>query len=472
MAARFFAVVVIILLSVIGIGLFGWWITVDPVPDLTVSLPGEDGRSVSIADKTSDPVIIGEYFETYDGVRSAITASWPRFRGEGFDNASYEPSIPRTLPDDGPRILWSLELGEGHAGAVVSDGRVYILDYLEDKQSDALRCLSLDDGAELWRRWYRVPIKRNHGRSRTVPAVADGFVVTIGPKCHVMCVDAESGEMYWSMDLAAEFGIEVPLWYTGQCPLIDRGIAVFAAGGDSLMVAIDCATGDIVWRTPNPDRLRMSHASIMPMTIHGRHTYVYSAIGGIVGIDPETGVELWRTEEFNAQVIAPSPVYLADGLIWVTAGYGAGSILIRILPDLTVETVSRNRPQEGFACEQQTPLVRDGLLYGVLPKDGGTLRNRFVCWDPFEGLRWSSGETERYGLGPYMVVGDTFLILSDEGVLTAADARADAFSPLWSAKILEGIDSWAPLAYVAGLLIARDSYTIVCVDLRADIPGG
>ena len=40
-------------------------------------------------------------------------------------------------------------------------------------ESDVLRCLSLADGREIWRRWYRTGAKRNHGVSRTVPAVTE-----------------------------------------------------------------------------------------------------------------------------------------------------------------------------------------------------------------------------------------------------------------------------------------------------------
>jgi len=464
---RFFAAAVILLFSAAGTGLLGWWLTFDPVSEITASLPGEDGRPIGArAAAPAARVNIGEYYAAFEGSASGPEGEWPRFRGARFDNSAVGPPVTDSPPDAETKVLWSVSLGEGYAGAAVSGGRVYVLDYLEDERADALRCFSLGNGEEIWRRWYRVDIKRNHGRSRTVPSVADGYAVTIGPECHVMCVDAETGDLLWTLDLAADFGTEVPLWYTGQCPLIDNGLAVIASGGESLVMAVDCESGAIVWQTPNPEGFEMSHSSVIPMTIHGRYTYVYCAVGSIVGIDPETGRELWSTTDFNAKVIAPSPVHLGDGLIWVTAGYGAGSILIRVSPDLTVETVSRNRPQEGFACEQQTPLEYRGLLYGIMPKDGGALRNEFVCWDPDQGLVWSSGETYRFGLGPFMRVGDTFLILSDEGVLTAADAGADSFSPLWSVRILEGTDSWGPMAYVDGLLIARDSYTMVCVDVR------
>ena len=92
-------------------------------------------------------------------------------------------------------------------------------DYDEELGEDALRCLSLDDGREIWRRAYRVRVKRNHGMSRTVPALADGVVVTVGPRCHVMAVNAISGELLWGLDLERAYGSETPFWYTGQCPL-------------------------------------------------------------------------------------------------------------------------------------------------------------------------------------------------------------------------------------------------------------
>ena len=66
-------------------------------------------------------------------------------------------------------------------------------------------CYSLLDGTELWRRGYAVDIKRNHGMSRTIPAVNDKYVVTVGPRCQVMCCDAITGDLLWGIDMVREF---------------------------------------------------------------------------------------------------------------------------------------------------------------------------------------------------------------------------------------------------------------------------
>ncbi|MHC4907904.1 MAG: outer membrane protein assembly factor BamB family protein, partial [Planctomycetota bacterium] len=102
--------------------------------------------------------------------------------------------------------------------------------------------------------------------SRTVPAVNEKYIVTIGPKCHVTCLDRVTGEFKWMIDLVAEYGTTEPLWYAGQCPLIVDGKAIVApAGPDVLMMAVDCETGEVVWKTPNPGGWKMTHCSIIPM---------------------------------------------------------------------------------------------------------------------------------------------------------------------------------------------------------------
>ena len=439
------------------------------------SVPGRDNRPPGFKSQ-SEAVDIGAYFASFDGIPSEIQGSWPRFRGADFDNISKEKiRLASSWGDAGPDILWSIDLGEGHAAPVVSNGRVYILDYDEDERADVLRCFSFDDGTEIWRRGYELHVKRNHGMSRTVPAVTDKYVVTIGPKCHVMCVDAVSGDFRWGIDLEREYGAEVPLWYTGQCPLIDDSLAVIAVGGRSLIIAVDCETGEVVWEVPNPNDWKMSHSSIMPFFIQGKKMYVYCALGGIIGVSAEketAGEILFETNLWNRNVIAPSPIHIGDGRIFVTAGYGAGSMMLKLNFEdgsFSAESLQELKPEEGLASEQQTPIFYKGHLFSLLPKDAGPLRNQFVCYHPDDCSQtlWSSGKTNRFGLGPYIVADDKFFILSDDGVLTILKTSTKEYVQLARAKVLDGVDAWGPLALVKGRLFARDSSRLVCIDLRA-----
>ncbi|MFN8133900.1 MAG: hypothetical protein U0Z17_01230 [Bacteroidales bacterium] len=64
----------------------------------------------------------------------------------------------------------------------------YRHDYTETKNRICSAVFRLVTGEELWQRGYTVRLKRNHGLSRTIPAVTDKYVVTMRSRCQVMCV--------------------------------------------------------------------------------------------------------------------------------------------------------------------------------------------------------------------------------------------------------------------------------------------
>lgn len=420
---------------------------------------------------TFERVSIKGEFLRLDGKTGPPSSVWPHFRGVDFNNiASESGALFEKWNATGPKQLWMVGLSEGHSGPAVWNGSVYVMDYDETKEADVLRRFSLADGKEIWRRWYKAATKRNHGVSRTVPAVSEQYTVTIGPRCHVMCVDTESGDFKWGLDLVADFGSEAPLWYTGQCPFIDDGIAVLAPAGKALLMGVDCASGKIVWQTPNPDGWKMSHSSIIPMRLLGKRTYVYASLGGIVGVSAEPadrGAILWKSSAWTHSVLAPSPVQIDERRIFLTAGYGGGSMMLGLASSGggIVASPAFELPKTQFACEQQTPVFYQNHLFGILPKDAGALRGELVCLDTNGKLVWESGKTDRFGLGPFLFADNKILILNDTGELTLIRASTRGYEPLARARVLPGRDAWAPMALVDGKLLLRDSEHLACVEL-------
>jgi len=466
------AVIVTVLLgAATALILLTLWFSYDPAADLVANLPGTDGRPPGMG-TSSEAVNLRGVFQQFDGVASDLPGAWTRFRGSDFDNICKDGTpLADSWGESGPALLWSVDLGEGHAAPVVLNGRVYLLDYDETARADTLRCFSLADGTEIWRRFYNVHIKRNHGMSRTVPAVTEKYVVTIGPRCHVVCLDSVTGEFRWGIDLQKEYGTTEPLWYTGQCPLIDGELVVLAPGGpEALMMAVDIETGSVVWKTANPNGLNMSHSSIMPMTIAGTRMYVYCALGATVGVaaDGERRGELLWEAPWNTRVVAASPVGLGDGKIFLTAAYGGGSMMLQVKEQngaFSADVFFKRLPKEGMACEQQTPIYYDGLLYGIMPKDAGALRGQFVCYDTDGSLVWSSGQAKRFGLGPFLLADDKFYVLSDEGVLNLLEVSRSEYIQLDETRILDGHDAWGPIAVANGRMLLRDSKKMVCIDV-------
>jgi len=457
-----------ILLSFVTIFL---WLRSNPAKGIVAEVPGKDGF-VKGAGGGSAKIDLAGIFEKFDGQPSALPGEWTNFRGADFSNVVPDASgLVESWGEGGPKKLWSVPVGDGYAAPAVFGGCVYLMDYDVSKRADAIRCISLEDGKEIWRRSYNVNIKRNHGMSRTIPAVTKDYLVVMGPKCHVLCLDTATGDYRWGLDLQKDYGTEEPLWYTGQCPIIDNGQAIIApAGTDVLMMAVDCKTGETVWSVPNPNGWKMSHASIIPMTLLGKRMYVYGALGGMFGVsaDPETAGQLLWEIPWDAKVLAPSPVPAGDDLIFATAGYGRGSRLLKLSESggkIAVEVVYDKPPDQILSCEQQTPIFHDGLLYGIMPKDAGSLKGQLVCYKPDGTMVWASGNDNRFGLGPFMKVGDRFLVLGDKGELTMARASAEKFEVLGYADLLEGHDAWGPLALAGTRLLVRDLKTMTCVEL-------
>ncbi len=475
MARNYPARIIIPAFIAAALAMLAWWFLFNPVSNFTVSVPGMDNRKKGGASK-GVPVKIGSEFKFFKTQVDIPGTSWPRFRGGDFDNICKEKiRLIDHWGKNGPVILWKLAVGDGHAAPAVYHGKVYLLDYDEVKKTDQLRCLSLATGEELWRRGYLVHLKRNHGLSRTIPAVSDKFVMTIGPRCQVMCVKRSNGDFLWGIDLEKEYSTEVPFWYTGQCPMIDQDTAILATGGKALLIAVDCNTGKKVWETPNPRGWKMSHSSVMPMVFNGKKMYVYAAIGGVCGISAsgaDRGRILWETGEFAPSVVAPSPVILDNGKVFVTAGYGAGSALLQVAGSegrYRVEILQMFKPQEGLASEQQTPIFCGGYLYGILPKDAGGMRNQLVCCKAGDCKKivMSSGKTDRFGLGPYIMADGKFFILNDDGEMTIAGFSPSRFTNIDKARIIDGQDSWGPLVITGGYLLMRDSKQLVCLDIKA-----
>jgi outer membrane protein assembly factor BamB len=460
--------------AVIFTVLFGWLIIGSPTYEPSARIPGMDNRPKGLGE--NDSVQIGEFFDLFSSNPAKSSGSWPRFRGSDYNNISKDatPTLD-SWPDEGPPVLWKIALGEGHAAPSVYEGRVYILDYDEKKRADALRCFSLETGEELWKRWYHVAIKRNHGISRTIPTVTDKYILSMGPRCHVMCLDRESGELLWTLDPVRDFGAEIPQWYTAQCPLVDNDIAIIAIGGDDLLLGIDCATGEIKWKTPNPDSWKMSHSSVLPATIHGKRMYIYMAVGGVCGVSAEPGdigTILWKTSEWSPTVVATSPLYLGNNQILVTTGYGAGGariIVEKTTTGFSASVTETHTPKDGLSSEQQTPLMTGDYIWTINPKDAGAMRNQLTCYHRSD-LRtpvWSSGKESRFGLGPYMVVGDKMFLLNDDSELFMYRIGNGNATLLDSYRVIEdGADAWGPLAFVDGYLLLRDSRTLVCIDIR------
>jgi len=230
-----------------------------------------------------------------------------------------------------------------------------------------VNCRSLADGKQIWQFREAREIRPNHAITRTVPAVDGRFVISLDPKAVLHCLDAKTGKPIWRKSLVEEYKATIPSWYNGQNPLQEEDRVIIATGGAAIMVALEKATGKEIWRTPNPGKLFMSHASVMPAVLGGVRQYLYGTLAGPLGVAAKDGKLLWTfPRKFNVAV-SPSVIAVNDELVFMTASYDAGCIMVRVRrtgDTFKAESVLDMKNNE-WNSEVHTPIVYKGHLFAV-----------------------------------------------------------------------------------------------------------
>ncbi|MCX5776358.1 MAG: PQQ-like beta-propeller repeat protein [Candidatus Firestonebacteria bacterium] len=465
------ALTALVILS-LGGGIYIAWLMKEPSADIALRVPSEErieglfNPSAGIKAGESTGKLYGG-----KGAASLDEGGWLQFRGNERTNIVVTgEGLFREALSEPAKVLWREKTGEGYAGVAVNRGKVYLIDYDQKSKEDSIRCLSLKDGREIWKYNYPVKIKRNHGMSRTVPAVTDKYLVTLGPLGHLTCLNSTTGELIWNKDLVKEYGAKIPEWYAGQCPLIDGELLIIApAGKEVLITALKLKSGKTQWSTKNQNSAhKMTHSTVAIFDFPGEKQYVYCASNGVVSVAAGDGRVLWTDPSWKINIAnVPTPVPVDREKILFSGGYDSGSKYLRVIKEqktgiYKLEEIFKVKASV-FASQQATPIFYKGYFYGVLP-DG-----QLACVDEAGKQLWKSGNEKRFGLGPFIITepkGMLFILNDMTGILYQVKAEPFKYEELGSMKIMNGHEAWAPLALVNGKLLAKDLTELVCVELR------
>ena len=174
---------------------------------------------------------------------SLCAQDWAQFLGPERDSKSPETGILRSWPEEGPEVLWNVDLGIGYGGPVVKDGKVYLLDR-EKETADIMRCFDLNSGEELWKFEYEAPGSVMFPGSRSVPLVDGNHVYSCGVFGDLYCFDINTHQPVWNANIWTDFGGDpgnepsgdsgggfggrgnFPIWAISQCPLVYEDLLV------------------------------------------------------------------------------------------------------------------------------------------------------------------------------------------------------------------------------------------------------
>lgn len=424
-----------------------------------------------------------------------LADDWPQFLGPQRDGIWRESGIIRDFAAGQPAISWRAEVAGGYSGPAVSNGRVFVSDYVRtdgdaspspNKRSELVgteRILCFDEktGDELWKHDY----PRNYQISypagpRATPTVDRDRVYVLGAEGDLVCLKVDNGDVVWQRNLPEEYKTKSPIWGYATHPLVVGDKLFCLVGGEgSAAVALNKMTGEEIWRSlTTPD---IGYSPPTMIETGGTKQLLIWHSKSLNGLDPETGKPYWSVPLEPDYSMSIAPPLKSGDLLYVGAIKNK-SMVVKLdadtqgKPNASVVWRGKNKLGVGPShCPAALDAKDPSYLYGV---DRGGLR----CVEMSTGKHvW-----EDYGLmakkrlanaGTIFIhqSGDQFFLFSETGVLAIAKLSPQGYEEIGRTEpLLEPTHDafgrnvvWTPPAFANGAMFVRNDKELIRVSLKA-----
>ena len=141
-----------------------------------------------------------------------------QWRGPDRDGKYPETGLLKEWPDEGPEMLWSFEgLGAGHGSVSIVGDRLFVLG-----MPDTIGVIFSFDlqGNLLWQKEYGLEWSTNYVGTRSTPTIKDGLLYFVSGQSVAYCMDTDTGELIWSVDMQEKFDGRQIRWGMRNLPCL------------------------------------------------------------------------------------------------------------------------------------------------------------------------------------------------------------------------------------------------------------
>jgi outer membrane protein assembly factor BamB len=387
---------------------------------------------------------------------SALTSSWPGFRGQDRDGV-YRGDI--RVSWEGLAPMWKKPIGGGRASFAVAGGRAFTIE--QRRRNEVVAAYDVSTGRELWINEWPERFSQWMGGGegpRATPTWADGFVFALGARGELRCLDAATGRVVWRTNILHDTGAKNLRWGMAASPLIAGDAVIVLPGGPAgrSVAAYDRRTGKRLWTALDD---KQAYVSPMQVTLLGVPQFLVVSASRLVGLSLDRRDVLWEFPwSTGHDASAAQPIVIGDGRIFYSSGYGSGATVIELTKAgdrFAVREVWRNIRMKN---RQSSSVLHDGFIYGL---DEGIL----ACLDAATGeLKWKGG---RYGHGQVLRAGDHLVVTTEDGDLVLVAATPEKLQELFRVPAIDG-ETWNVPAFADGILLVRNTKEMAAFDLRPD----
>ncbi|HTD67511.1 MAG TPA: PQQ-binding-like beta-propeller repeat protein [Candidatus Limnocylindria bacterium] len=392
---------------------------------------------------------------------TASAADWPQWRGpHRTGHAATDAKLIEKIPAE-PKTIWRIKAGEGLASPVVVDGKAFLFDNQNGKET--LRCVNAADAKEVWSTSIDDVFKDSQGPSgpRCTPVVDGDRVYVQSCRGELQCLSVADGKKIWGANFTKDFGAT----FIGEkgaaqgaarhgnngSPAIDgdRLYAQVGSTNGASVVCFDKKTGKVIWKSQNDVA---GYAAPMVATIAGTKQLVSFTADGVIGLKADDGELLWRVPVKTAfSRHATTPVIFDD--IVVVSSHQVGLMAIRISKSGAGQKAEQAWLSKEAVMNFASPVAVGRHLYGLGPA------KNIVCVDiPTGQMLWSKDggftTSADKAHATFLVLGQNVLMLTDGGTLVLVAADPKQCRELGRVQVCGA--NWCNPAYVDGKLFLRD----------------
>ena len=389
--------------------------------------------------------------------------NWPCFHGADRTNKAAETGLLKKWPETGPELLFTISgLGEGYATVSIAEGYIFTSGMLE-KQTYVF---AFDlNGNQIWKKpngqsWETDRSwATTYTGSRSTPTYDDGVIYHLGELGRLAAFDHKTGKEIWSMELRDVFDAEIPEYGYSESVYID-GDRLYCnpAGKKGYIVCLDKKSRKLIWAN---DEIREPVGNNSPIVFeYGGYRQVAGVTArSIYSVDSETGKLLWMVDYGNDRENNIADPIFHNGHVFVSSGYGKGSILLKlnvsgekIIPETVWQTELMDNHHGGI-------VLHEGYLYGA----GHNARGWF-CLDFMTGKEiWKSN-----GKGSLTYADGMLYCLDERGIMKLVTATPEKYDAVSSFEVPSGGKGfhWAHPVVCGGRLYIRHTDKIFVYDIR------
>jgi outer membrane protein assembly factor BamB len=372
-------------------------------------------------------------------------AEWPGFRGPTRDSVVRGVRIDSDWVRTPPVLLWRQPVGPGWSSFAVSGDVFYTQE--QRGEEEVVACFKLATGEPVWRHRDRARFwESNAGAGpRATPTLSNGRVFALGATGILNVLDAASGQVVWSRNVAEDASARTPIWgFSGSPIVVDDSVIVAASGR---LAAYDLNTGKPRWLGPAHGG---SYSSPHLVRLGAVSQVLLLSDAGVTSVAPADGKVLWEYAWRGAAIVQPTVI--ADGDLLVSTGGPSGGLGLRRL-SVTEGTngwnVALRWNSNGLKPYFNDSVVHKGHVYGF---DGSML----ACIELEGGKRqWKDG---RYGSGQLLLLPDQdlLLVVAEKGELVLVNASSEPFQERARFPAIKG-KTWNHPVLAGDVLLVRNA---------------